>query len=138
MPCIEIAYWFNARHVIYFDWRRLHRDATNTNITVPYEFTHPDPDIDETYSIQFGAEITTTFNVDIARLGYGYDFYKDDQWDLILTVGLHVMWIELGFEGEVGACLNEDCGVIDIEGDSSTTSIYYGFHGPVLTLSYEF
>lgn len=78
LPFIEIAYWFNARHVIYCGWKPLHRDATNTNITVPYEFDHPDPDIDETYSIQLGAEITTTFNVDIARIGYGYDFYKDD------------------------------------------------------------
>lgn len=33
------------------------------------------------------------------------------------------MWLELGFEGEVGACLDKDCGVFDIEGDSSTTHI---------------
>ena len=217
LPFIEISYWFNARHVIYFDWKQLHRDATNTNITVPYEFDHPDPDIDETYSIQLGAEVTTTFNVDIARIGYGYDFYKDDKWDLIFTAGLHVMWLELGFEGEVGACVDDKCGIIDIapntvvftdvtaplpdlgllshyqfadswsltghaqyfyikidnikgelidlsggveynfegkfaadlsykyykvtvdiEGDHTTTNIHYGFHGPMLTLSYEF
>ncbi|QFU23808.1 hypothetical protein FM038_017630 [Shewanella eurypsychrophilus] len=217
LPFIEIAYWFNDQHGIYFDWKRLHRDATNKNITVPYEFEHPDPDIDETYSIQLGAEITTTFNVDIARIGYGYDFYTDDRWDLIFTAGLHVMWLELGFEGEIGACLDETCGIIDIDpdsvvftdvtaplpdlgllahyqfadswsitghaqyfyikidnikgelidlsggieynfegkfaadlsykyykvtadidGDYTTTSIHYGFHGPMLTLSYEF
>ncbi|WP_394200319.1 hypothetical protein [Shewanella waksmanii] len=215
LPFIELAYWLYDDHVLYGDWKRLHRDAQNTTITVPYEFQHPDTG--ETFNVQAGAKITTTFNVDIARIGYGYRFYKDESWDLIATLGLHVMWLELGFSGDLGLCVDETCEVVnidpnqvvftemtaplpdigvlaaysfadnwritahgqyfylkvdevsgslfdfsggieyqitpqfftdlsykyykvdvDVEGDFTDMNIYYGFHGPMLTLSYMF
>ncbi|WP_028774367.1 hypothetical protein [Shewanella waksmanii] len=115
LPFIELAYWVNDDHVVYADWKQLHRDAENTSITVPYEFQHPDTG--DTYTVQAGAKITTTFNVDIARVGYGYRFYKDDNWDLIATLGLHVMWLELGFSGDLGLCIDESCEIINVDPD---------------------
>ncbi|WP_299791841.1 hypothetical protein [uncultured Shewanella sp.] len=111
LPFFALAYWFNGNHVVYLDWKRLHRDATNLNVTTPFEYEHPESG--DKYLVQSGSELTTTFNVDIARLGYGYDFYSDDEWDLLLTAGLHVMWFELGFTGDIAACVDNNCGTVN-------------------------
>ncbi|WP_051413199.1 hypothetical protein [Shewanella colwelliana] len=116
LPFLEMSYWFNENHGLYFDWKRLHRNANNTKITVPYEFE--DVDTGETYQVKAGADLTTIFNVDIARIGYGYDFYSDDNFDLIATIGLHVMWMKLSFEGEFGACLDDECRVVEVDPDN--------------------
>ncbi|ABV35951.1 conserved hypothetical protein [Shewanella sediminis HAW-EB3] len=116
LPFFEVAYWFNGHHGVYLDWKRLHRDATNLNITTPFEYEHPETG--DKYLVQSGSVITTTFNVDIARIGYGYDFYRDDEWDLILTAGLHVMWFELGFSGDIAACVDNNCGSVELEPDN--------------------
>jgi len=116
LPFFAVTYWFNEHHGVYLDWKRLHRDATNLNVTEPFEYEHPETG--DKYLVESGSKITTTFNVDIARIGYGYGFYRDDEWDLILTAGLHVMWLELGFTGEIAACIDDNCNAVDIDPNS--------------------
>lgn len=116
LPFFSVSYWFNGHHGVYLDWKRLHRDATNLNITTPFEYEHPETG--NKYLVQSGSVITTTFNVDIARIGYGYDFYRDEEWDLILTAGLHVMWFELGFSGDIAACVDNNCGSVNLDPDN--------------------
>lgn len=106
LPYANLNYQFNDQHNVYFDWKRLHRDATQESITKPFE---TDLGGNQNYLIQAGARITTTLNIDIATLGYGYTFYQDEHWDLAATLGLHIMWVEIGLAGELGACLNNNC-----------------------------
>ncbi|MCE2571073.1 outer membrane protein [Motilimonas eburnea] len=106
LPYANLNYQFNNKHSIYFDWKRLHRNATQERITKPFE---TDLGGDTTYIIQAGARIKTTLNIDIATLGYGYSFYQDEKWDLAATLGMHIMWIEIGLNGEMGACVNNTC-----------------------------
>lgn len=113
LPYIALEYWFNDRHGVYVDYRRLHRNANDKVVTVPYEYE--DVDTGQIYQIKAGADITTTFNVDIARLGYAYDFYSSNDWELTVTLGLHVMWMELSFSGEVGACIDDNCEVVELD-----------------------
>lgn len=112
LPTLELAYWFNADHGVYLDWKRLDREARNIAITKPYEFTEVNSG--QTYLVQAGADISTVFNVDILRLGYRYNFYHGDNVELTLLAGLHLMWLKLQFLGEIGACIDEECLVVDI------------------------
>ena len=56
-----------------------------------------------TYAVQAGSKLTTELNIDIARLGYGYQFYTSDKWAVDVLAGLHVMWLSLGLDGKLGA-----------------------------------
>ncbi|USD53053.1 hypothetical protein J4N37_19585 [Vibrio sp. SCSIO 43153] len=99
LPYVEVEYYFNKKHSIYVDWRSLHREATRTAVTKPFEVT-----VDgTTYAVQAGSKLTTELNIDIARLGYGYQFYTSDKWAVDVLAGLHVMWLSLGLDGKLGA-----------------------------------
>ncbi len=99
LPYLELEYYFNQKHSIYLDWRSLHREATPTSISKPFEITSDST----TYVVQAGSKLTTTLNIDIARIGYGYQFYTNDKWALDVLAGMHVMWLSLGLEGKLGA-----------------------------------
>lgn len=99
LPYVEVEYYFNKKHSVYLDWRSLHREATRTAVTKPFEIT-----VDgTTYAVQAGSKLTTELNIDIARLGYGYQFYTSDKWAVDVLAGLHVMWLSLGLDGKLGA-----------------------------------
>ncbi|MHA2706064.1 DUF481 domain-containing protein [Vibrio owensii] len=99
LPYVEVEYYFNKKHSVYVDWRSLHREATRTAVTKPFEVT-----VDgTTYAVQAGSKLTTELNIDIARLGYGYQFYTSDKWAVDVLAGLHVMWLSLGLDGKLGA-----------------------------------
>lgn len=99
LPYVEVEYYFNKKHSVYLDWRSLHREATRTVVTKPFEIT-----VDgTTYAVQAGSKLTTELNIDIARLGYGYQFYTSDKWAVDVLAGLHVMWLSLGLDGKLGA-----------------------------------
>ncbi|MCG9737711.1 hypothetical protein L1D32_06035 [Shewanella insulae] len=117
LPTLELAYWFNQDHGVYLDWKRLDREARNRAISKPYEYTEVNSG--QTYLVQAGADISTIFNVDILRLGYRYNLYSDEEVDLTLLAGLHLMWLKLQFVGEIGACLDEECRVVDINPKSN-------------------
>lgn len=105
LPSVEIRYKFYDRHNFYLSWRELHRQSTYTYVSKPFEFSFDD----ELHTIQGGARVTTTFNVDIARLGYGYSFYQNNNWDVIGSFGVHLMFFELGLSGDVALCLDKEC-----------------------------
>lgn len=54
-------------------------------------------------------QLTTRLNYDIYRLNYGYDFYQGEQLGLSVNGGLHVIPVELAFEGVIAACVNDTC-----------------------------
>ncbi|QYJ88861.1 DUF2490 domain-containing protein [Shewanella halotolerans] len=112
LPTLELAYWFNEDHGVYLDWKRLDREARNRSISKPYEYTEVNSG--QTYLVQAGADISTIFNVDILRLGYRYNFYSGEDVDLTLLAGLHIMWLKLQFVGEIGACVDDECQVVDV------------------------
>ncbi|CAE6938564.1 Has lipid A 3-O-deacylase activity. Hydrolyzes the ester bond at the 3 position of lipid A [Vibrio sp. B1REV9] len=99
LPYIELEYYFNQKHSLYADWRSLHREATRTTVTKPFEITNDGV----TYAVQAGSKLTTDLDIDIARVGYGYQFYTSEKWAVDVLAGLHVMWLSLGLEGKLGA-----------------------------------
>ncbi|WP_394392543.1 hypothetical protein [Shewanella woodyi] len=102
LPFFEIFYHFNDKHSLYIDWKQLHRNADVQQITTPFQVNLDD----QIYDIQLGAKIKTTLNIDIARIGYGYNFLQGNNYNLGLSLGLHAMFIETGFEGNIGACID--------------------------------
>lgn len=99
LPYIELEYNFNQKHSVYLDWRSLHRKATRSAITKPFEFTSDGT----TYLIQLGSTVTTTLDIDLARIGYGYQFYDNHDLKIDALAGFHVMWLTFGFSGQLGA-----------------------------------
>ncbi|WP_372871703.1 hypothetical protein [Shewanella sp.] len=101
LPFFEFEYAFGNRHNLYLDWKRLHRSAETTAVTRPFQVQ-----IDDTvYEVRAGGKLDTTLNIDILRLGYGYDVFEGNDYTLGVTLGLHTMFIKSMFEGAIGACL---------------------------------
>lgn len=123
LPFFEVGYKFNERHAVYADWRRLHR-AAETKSTFGYTLpNNPDK------GIVVGAKVNTRMDIDILRAGYGYTFYKTDALELGGSLGLHIMFIEMGFSGEIAGCLDNNgtitCDSANTDGevvDESTTA----------------
>ena len=101
LPFFEASYHFNSRHSIYVDWKQLHRKAEVQKLSLPFQVTLDD----QVYDIQSGARLETTLNIDIARLGYGYNFYQGNNFNLGMTIGLHTMFIKTAFDGDIGVCV---------------------------------
>lgn len=99
LPYLQLEYYFNQKHNIYIDWRSLHREATRTSVSKPFEITNDSI----TYVVQAGSKLTTNLDIDIARLGYGYKFYTSEKWAWDVLAGMHVMWLSLGLDGKLGA-----------------------------------
>ncbi|WP_434937447.1 hypothetical protein ACRWQN_09575 [Shewanella sp. HL-SH8] len=103
LPFIELAYTFNQRHNIYLDYKSLHRTAQSPEIAKDFQFTLPDSDI--TYDVEAGISLKSTLDIDILRLGYGYDIWQGENYTIGASVGLHTMFIKTAFEGEIGICV---------------------------------
>lgn len=102
LPFFEFQWSFNDRHHLYVDWKSLHRKADTPYVEKSWIFTNPDDD--KEYIVEAGAQLSTTLNIDILRLGYGYDLFQGDNYTLGVSVGLHTMFIETAFEGTIGIC----------------------------------
>ncbi|MBT1445875.1 hypothetical protein KJI95_15320 [Shewanella sp. JM162201] len=101
LPFLELEYALGDRHHLFADWKQLHRSAETNAISRPFQVQ-----IDDTvYEIRAGGRLNTTLNIDILRLGYGYDLFEGTHYSLGLTLGLHTMFIKSEFSGEIGACL---------------------------------
>lgn len=113
LPFLELYYHFNDHHIIFFDWKRLHRSAEITKLAKPFEFP-----ADSGNYFKAGAKLNTTLNFDILRVGYGYNFYQGDNYNLGFSAGLHTMFIETGFNGTIGGCAEDvptdECNIIDV------------------------
>ena len=111
LPFFEVNYQFNDRHHIYLDWKQLHRNSEIDGVVKPFQIEMDDV----IYDIKAGGRLETTLNIDIARVGYGYDVFQGTDYSLGLSLGLHAMFIDTGFEGVIGACasaelVNNVCG----------------------------
>ena len=100
LPFFEFIHRFNDRHNIYIDWKQLHRSALVQSVEKPFQFTWDDT----TYDVKAGISLDTTLNIDIARIGYGYDILQGDHYEVGLSVGLHAMFIKTAFKGDIGIC----------------------------------
>ncbi|SUI67022.1 hypothetical protein [Shewanella morhuae] len=111
LPFIELNYHFNERHNIYLDWKKLHRNAETQALSKPFLIEINN----NIYDIKAGGRLNSTLNIDVLRLGYGYDVFQSSNYDVGLSFGLHTMFIKMGFEGVIGVCssselVNNVCG----------------------------
>ncbi|MBB1441502.1 hypothetical protein H5202_23380, partial [Shewanella sp. SG41-4] len=102
LPYFEFKYSFNQRHNIYIDWKSLDRKADTE--TVSQDFILEDID-GKDYLIEVGAKLNTELNIDILRIGYGYDIWQGTHYAVGVSVGLHTMFIETAFKGTIGICV---------------------------------
>lgn len=101
LPFFEFTYSFNQRHNIYLDWKSLHRTAQSPSIEKDFQVT-----IDDTvYDVEAGISLRTTLDLDILRLGYGYDFIQGSNYIVGASIGLHTMFVKTAFEGNIGICV---------------------------------
>ncbi|MCL1068167.1 hypothetical protein L2735_15380 [Shewanella olleyana] len=103
LPFFEFHYSFNDRHNIYLDWKSLHRNADTAQLGFDIEIPEFG-DNDQSFLIDGNAKLSTTLNIDILRLGYGYDIWEGDHYTVGASIGLHTMFIETVFEGTIGLC----------------------------------
>ncbi|WP_051326741.1 outer membrane beta-barrel protein [Aliagarivorans taiwanensis] len=99
LPYLWLGYRFNERHIVYLDWKLLHRSAANVSevdFVIP---EHPES------GITAGSRIDTRLDIDVARLGYAYSFYQRPNAEAGVSLGLHLMFIDLGFSGELSGCV---------------------------------
>ena len=102
LPYFEFTYAFNQRHNLFIDWKSLDRQSSQNAITQDFILE----DIDgKDYLIEVGAELNTELNIDILRIGYGYDIWQGTNYTLGVSVGLHTMFIETVFNGTINTCL---------------------------------
>jgi len=102
LPYFEFTYSFNQRHNIYLDWKSLDRKADTE--TVSQDFILEDID-GKDYLIETGAKLSTELNIDILRIGYGYDIWQGTHYAMGVSIGLHTMFIETAFKGTIGICV---------------------------------
>ncbi|WP_137226765.1 DUF481 domain-containing protein [Shewanella sp. MEBiC00475] len=101
LPYFEFTYEFNQRHKLFIDWKSLDREANNNSISQDFILE----DIDgQDYLIETGAALNTEFNIDILRIGYGYDIWQGSNYAVGVSVGLHTMFVEIEFQGNIGTC----------------------------------
>ncbi|MCL1048875.1 hypothetical protein L2755_04430 [Shewanella abyssi] len=100
LPFFEFTHRFNDRHNLYADWKQLHRNALVQSVEKPFQFTWNDT----IYDVKSGISLDTTLNIDIARIGYGYDIWQGDNYDVGVSVGIHAMFIKTAFKGDIGVC----------------------------------
>ncbi|GGB64726.1 hypothetical protein [Shewanella inventionis] len=110
LPYFELTYTFNQRHHFYIDWKSLDRQADNNHVNEDFILE----DIDgKDYLIEVGTKLDTELNIDILRLGYGYDVWQGTDYAVGISIGFHTMFIEAVFKGTIGTCIP----------DSSLTSL---------------
>ncbi|GEA51509.1 DUF481 domain-containing protein [Vibrio inusitatus NBRC 102082] len=120
LPYLNLEYRFNNNHQIYLDWRRLHRNGYQDYVARPFQLTLDG----HTYTIGGEADLLTTLNVDIMRLGYGYRFYNSEHLDIHFLAGFHVTRLELGMRGEIDIEANESI-------SSEATLVAEGFNSGI-------
>ncbi len=100
LPFFEFKYQFSDTNHVIVDWKQLHREGVTQGVDQAFQMQ-----IDDTvYDVKADTELSTTLNIDIARLSYGHDFYQSDDLTFGLSIGVHAMFIETGFEGSINSC----------------------------------
>lgn len=102
LPFFELEYAYGHKHHYYLDWKQLHRRGDTIGLSRGFQIN-----IDDTiYQVDTGARLDTELDIDILRLGYGYDLFEGQNYTLGVTVGLHTMFISIALEGAIGACIS--------------------------------
>ena len=105
-PFLLLNYDINAKHSVYIDWKNLNRKSSIGTVGKDFSFSFNDG---ETYSVSADSLIETKFNVDVYRIGYGYNIIKNENWQTTLLAGLHVMGFDLSLSGEISLCVDGIC-----------------------------
>ncbi len=120
LPYLDLEYRFNDNHQIYLDWRRLHRNGFQDYVANPFQLK-----IDgHLYTVGGEADLLTTLNIDIVRLGYGYRFYDSEHLDIHFLAGFHVTSLEFGMRGEIDVEVSENA-------SPDTTIVAEGFNSGI-------
>lgn len=104
LPYFEFTYDFNERHHLYIDWKQLHRTAQTPSLEKAFQIRLDGVD----YDVKAGGKLQTTLDVDIMRLGYGYDIWQGTHYSIGATLGLHTMFVKTEFEGTIGICVPDN------------------------------
>jgi len=103
LPYLRLNYQLNTNHNFFLDWKQLHRQAQVESVKYPFSFEY-DGTI---YTIHTGVKTDTTFNIDLTRLAYSYNFWNTDNFSMGGIIGLHAMDILISFKGDITACSSE-------------------------------
>jgi len=112
LPAFDFIWRIKPRHVVEFTYFELGRSGTR----------HLSAEIhwgDEIYPI--GAEVDTTFDTKIYRIGYTWYFYKKERSEIGVSGGLHVM--------DLYASLNETGFAVSEAGDVTAPLPVIGING---------
>lgn len=87
-------YRFTKTHALTYSWYRISSDG---NKSLEEEIDWVDGNGDP-ITIPIGADVNTSFDYDIYKLGYLYSFYHTDKIDVSVGAGLHVTRIAVGLQ----------------------------------------
>jgi len=106
LPYYELSYEISNKHLIYLDWKKLKRSATNEVMNKSFDFSF---DGNNNYHVAVNAKLHTELNVDIFRSGYQYNIFTNEKAQFDILLGVHVMKLDLILGGEIEACLKRSC-----------------------------
>lgn len=104
LPKVDLEYHFAGQHSVSLSYFRLHRSGSNERRSQPFEVNWID---DTTYQVEADAAISTTFDYEIYRLYYSYDFLSSKRHQFGVSAGLHVVPVSFELDGEITACAND-------------------------------
>lgn len=93
----EGHYRFTDEHMIHFGWYQIKSDG---RVALQEEIDWVDENGDA-ITIPIGAEVNTTLQYDIYKLGYMWSFYHTEKVELRVGAGLHVTQLKLGLTADV-------------------------------------
>lgn len=94
---IEATFRLGRRNRFEFEYFALDRSAT-ANLSATIDFG------DQTFT--FGTNVVSSFNFDLYRAGYGFSFINNGRAELGVSVGLHVLRMDVSIS-DVGGMLSE-------------------------------
>jgi hypothetical protein len=94
------ARWrISNRNMLEFEFSNLDREGYVAGVTKPIP-------LGDTI-VQAGADLSTTFDVTIGRLTYGYGLFKRDKWELQLKAGFHIASLSASFQANGMVCVDD-------------------------------
>nr|WP_283104647.1 DUF481 domain-containing protein [Shewanella olleyana] len=112
LPYFSAEYRFNDRHQIYLDWRGLERNGIQEHVHHPFQIKLDG----NLYHVDASASLSTELDLDIMRLGYGYQFFASEHLNMHFLVGVHITRLGLGFEGDIDIIAEDASSDTSVEG----------------------
>jgi hypothetical protein len=93
------ARWrISNRNMLEFEFSNLDRKGYVAGLTEPIPIGGS--------IVQAGADLSTTFDVTIGRLTYGYSLIRHEKWELKLKAGFHIASLSASFQANGGVCVD--------------------------------